>query len=160
MAVIITVLLAALAFFIYLLDESKNEVLRAHEENRRLREENKTQLLSQIPQLINPEPQTFSKNKRFVQVIFNKGSRKRYDYLLGDNDVKVDDFVLVPIHKSKDRLDKELQRMLIEIEIKGDSKKPRKTTCLRARVKYISKPGEVSKYARSEIIKKLNNKIW
>ena len=123
MAVIITVLLAALAFFIYLLDGSKNEVLRAHEENRRLREENKTQLLSQIPQLINPEPQTFSKNKRFVQVIFNKGSRKRYDYLLGDNDVKVDDFVLVPIHKSKDRLDKELQRMLIEIEIKGDSKK-------------------------------------
>lgn len=37
-----------------------------------------------------PEPKTF------VRVIFKKGSRKRYEYFLGDNfDVKVGDFVEV-----------------------------------------------------------------
>lgn len=100
-------------------------------------------------------------SERFVQVIFKKGSRKRYDYLLGDHEVRVNDFVLVPIRKSKERLDKEIQRMLIEVEITGrPGEKPRKTTCLRARVKYISKPGEVSKYARSEIIRKATAYEW
>lgn len=81
--------------------------------------------------------------------------------MLGDHEVRVNDFVLVPIRKSKERLDKEIQRMLIEVEITGrPGEKPRKTTCLRARVKYISKPGEVSKYARSEIVRKATAYEW
>lgn len=100
--------------------------------------------------------------KRFVQVIFKEGDEKRYDYLLGDiHDLKVNDFVLVPIRKSKERLDKEIERMIIELEIAGKpGEKPRKTTYLRAKVKYISKFGEISEYAKSEVIKKLDKKTW
>ena len=81
---------------------------------------------------------------------------------MGDHyNIRVDDFVLVPIRKSKERLDKELQRMIIEMEITGKpGEKPRKTTCLRAKVKYVSEPGEVSKYAKSFIIKKITQKAW
>lgn len=62
----------------------------------------------QSPQKNSPPPLKPTKGKRFVQVIFKESSRKRYDYLIGDvRGLKVNDFVLVPINKSKERLDKE-----------------------------------------------------
>lgn len=166
MTLIVIALMSALAFLSYQLGKSHRENM---EKDRAIREkEHETPQVSppQKPQGIrkpptvkpapNPSP------KRFVQVIFKKGSHKRYDYFLGNiRGLKVDDFVLVPIRKSKERLDKEIQRMLIEVELTGKiGEKPRKTTCLRAKVKYISKPGEVSEHARSEIIKKLDNRTW
>ena len=102
-----------------------------------------------------------SKNKpttqeTFVKVIFPKGT-KNYHYLLGDLNLKVGDGVLVPIKKSIERLDKEIQRMTIEMEITGrPGEKTRKTICLPATVTYISEPGEYSSYAKSNIIKKLD----
>ena len=112
----------------------------------------------QQPPKNSPPPPKSTKGKRFVQVKFKESSRKCYDYLIGDvRGLKVGDVVLVPIHKSKERLDKEIRRMIIEMELTGKpGEMPRKTTCLRAKIMRISKPGEVSQYARSVIIKKLN----
>ena len=175
MTLIVIALMSALAFLSYQLGKSHRENM---EKDRAIREkEHETPQVSPPPQKPQvspiPKPQGIRKPptvkpapnpspKRFVQVIFKKGSHKRYDYLLGNlRGLKVDDFVLVPIRKSKERLDKEIQRMLIEIELTGKiGEKPRKTTCLPAKIKYISKPGEVSEHARSEIIKKLDNRTW
>ena len=118
------------------------------------------------PSVPHPRPRPTRKplpvEKRFVQVAFNERSQKRYDYLLGNiYDLEVGDFVLVPIRKSKERLDKEFQRLAIEMEITSRrGEKPRKTTCLRARVKYISEPGETSEYARSKIKRKTDRRKW
>ncbi|MBE8955394.1 MAG: hypothetical protein SR2Q5_07000 [Quinella sp. 2Q5] len=174
MTLIVIALMGALAFLSYQLGKSHRENI---EKDRTIREkEHETPQVSppKKPQVLTTQkPQTTRKPptikpapnpspKRFVQVIFKKGSHKRYDYFLGNlRGLKVDDFVLVPIRKSKERLDKEIQRMLIEIELTGKiGEKPRKTTCLPAKIKYISKPGEVSEHARSEIIKKLDRKAW
>ena len=75
--------------------------------------------------------------KRFVQVIFKKRSKRRFDYLLGDNnDIRVGDFVVVHVSNGG------------------------KITWKIAKVMYISKPGEVSEHARSTIIKKADYPKW
>ena len=182
MTLIVIALMSALAFLSYQLGKSHRENIEKDRAIREKEHETPQVLPPKKPQVTlkpptikpAPTPPIYTPQltptvatpapspKRFVQVIFKKGSHKRYDYLLGNiRGLKVDDFVLVPIRKSKERLDKEIQRMLIEIELTGKpGEKPRKTTCLRAKVKYISKRGEVSEYARSEIIKKLDNRTW
>lgn len=169
MGMIVIALMVALAFLSYQLGKSHRENIK---QAQTLREPNRyeppvppvTPRVRQKP-VKPPEPPPPLPRPvegRFVQVIFKKGSRKRYDYLIGNVcGLKVNDFVLVPIHKSKERLDKETQRMLIEVELTGkQGEKPRKTTCLRAKVMRISEPGETSQYARSAVIKKLDQKKW
>lgn len=86
---------------------------------------------------------------RFASVLFPRCSRE-YHYLMNKvPDLKVGDVVLVPIHK---KLSKDEILLADEVGLKT-----RETTCLPAVVKYISYPGEVSEYARSEVIKKINS---
>lgn len=101
------------------------------------------QPLSQPLPLSSPLTPTLTKTqpslsiKRFVQVIFKKRGKKRFDYLLGDNyDIKIGDFVVV------------------HVNISG------KTTWKIAKVVYISLPGEVSPYAKSAVIKKADYPKW
>lgn len=166
MEVIMTLLLCALGLFLYLADKNNKKILKQNEEIRELREKERVarDLLSkrqqpvQQPQVIRevivekqqpviivqqpslPPPQrTLPASGRFVQVIFKKGDRKRYDYFLGDNyDVRVNDFVMVPVH------DKFSGNNTIKI----------------ARVKYISAPGEVSRKAKSTVIRKADYPKW
>ena len=85
---------------------------------------------------------------RFASVLFPRCSRE-YHYLMNKvPDLKVGDVVLVPIHK---KLRKDELLFADEVGLKI-----RETTCLPAVVKYISYPGEVLEYARSEVIKKVN----
>lgn len=80
---------------------------------------------------------SFESEKIFVQVIFKKNGKKRFDYLLGDNhNVHVGDFVVVRVNN------------------KG------KTTWKIAKVLYVSQLGEVSPYAKSPIIKKADYPKW
>ena len=77
-------------------------------------------------------------SKIFVKVIFEKDAAKSYDYLLGDFEVKVGDFVVVrtsDINSGKVKL-------------------------LNAQVVYISEPGETSEYAKSTIFKKADHNKW
>ena len=91
----------------------------------------------------------FPSAERFVSVLFPRCSRE-YHYLMGTiTDLKIGDIVLVPIHKKFKR-----EELMLANEM---GLKIRQTTCLPAIVKYISKPNEVSEYARSEIIKKVND---
>lgn len=91
----------------------------------------------------------FPSAERFVSVLFPRCSRE-YHYLMGKvTDLKIGDIVLVPIHK---KFKKDELMLANELGLKI-----RETTCLPAIVKYISRPGEVSEYARSEVIKKVNN---
>ena len=76
--------------------------------------------------------------KRFVQVIFNKDATKSYDYLIGNFEVKVGDFVVVHI----------------------SDKNSGKVKLLNAQVVYISEPGETSEYAKSKIFKKATHNKW
>ena len=70
--------------------------------------------------------------KRFVQVVFKGFSDKKHDYLLGKNkNIKVGDIVLVGT----------------------------KNGARQAKVVYISEPGEFSEHAKSEVIKKVSQKI-
>ncbi len=79
-----------------------------------------------------------SSNERFVQVIFEKGATKCYDYFLGDFEVKVGDFVVVHVSDS-------------------DSG----TVKLRsAQVVYVSAPDEISSYANSRIVRKSDYEKW
>ena len=74
-----------------------------------------------------------------MRVIFSPDSKKHFDYLLGNNpDVKVGDFVEVYVS------DKERGKPAWSV----------------AKVVYISKPGEVSEYARSKIKRKSNRHKW
>ena len=150
MEAVIIILLCAVGFVLYLLNNSKNELLRLKEQiherdiqilklQTALRERN-----VDVSEAISAEIQTeFSSsavdNKAFVQVIFKKDSKKRYDYLLGKNyDVKVGDFV--------------------EVYASGvDNGKPKWAV---AEVVYISSPGETSDYAKSAIKRKSNHKKW
>lgn len=89
------------------------------------------------PPITNPPPTVGRSSKTFVQVIFKKRGKKRFDYLLGDNyDIRVGDFVVVHVNNSG------------------------KTTWKIAKVVYISKPGETSNHAKSEIIKKADYPKW
>ena len=75
----------------------------------------------------------------FVRVIFKAGDEKYYDYFVGDNqDVQVGDFVEVYFNN------------------KASGKVERRT----AKVIYVSEPGEVSDYARSNIKRKSNRNKW
>ena len=77
--------------------------------------------------------------KIFVSVIFKEHDQKYYDYFLGDNhDVKIGDFV----------------------EVYFNNKISSKTERRIAKVVYISKPGEVSEYARSKIKGKADRPKW
>ena len=135
-----TLLLCALGFFIYLTDRNKNEVLRLRQELRDrdiLIEELRSQLAekSSTSNLALPPPSS----ETFVSVIFREGDRKHYDYLLGDiRDVHVGDFVEVYFNN------------------KASGKVERRT----AKVIYVSEPGEVSDYARSNIKRKSNRNKW
>ena len=84
-----------------------------------------------------PKTDSVSSSKQFVQVIFKKNSKKRFDYLLGDNNnIRVGDFVVVHVNHSG------------------------KTTWKIAKVMYISSPEEVSLYAKSPVIKKADYPKW
>ena len=84
-----------------------------------------------------PATDNFPTDKRFVQVIFKKHGKKRFDYFLGSHyDLRVGDFVVVHVNNSG------------------------KTTWKIAKIVYISKPGEISKHAKSEIIKKADYPKW
>lgn len=81
-----------------------------------------------LPGINWPPPPHPPQPKRFVQVVFPGYSQDKYDYLLGDNDdVEVGDFVMVGT--------------------KGGARK--------AKVVRVSGYGEISKKAKSKIIKKL-----
>lgn len=80
----------------------------------------------------------FTSGNKFVNVIFEKGAKRSYSYLVGDFEVKIGDFVVVPI-SDRDS---------------GQSK------LKSAKVVYISAPGEVSFYAKSQIIKKADYNEW
>lgn len=84
------------------------------------------------PQSVPPSPPRFYEGI-FVSVEFRKGG-KAYDYFLGKHtDVNIGDKVEVYVH---DRRSHRLKKK-------------------KARVVYISEPGEISPYARSEISRKL-----
>ena len=77
--------------------------------------------------------------KTFVQVIFKKNSKRRYDYYLGDNyDVRVGDFVEVYAY------DKWAGKSRLKI----------------AKVLYISAPGQTSAYANTVIEGKTVQPKW
>ena len=153
MEVILTLLLCALGFFIYLTDRNKHEVLRLRQELRDreielltlraelhdrdiLIEELRRQLAekSSPSNLALPPPSS----ETYDSVIFKAGDKKYYDYFVGDNDVHVGDFVEVYV---------------------GDKTygKPKRTI---AQVVYLSEPDEVSKYAKSAIKGKSNRNKW
>ena len=167
MEVIVTVLLCAIGIFLYLLNENNNENLELKrklrekeneirtlppEQNQKVREvvvekiiENPIYIQQQTQQnyFLKPisknPPQYFSNEKRFVQVIFKKNSKRRYDYFLGENyDIKVGDFVVVWVHD----------------KFSGENK------WKIAKVLYISSPNEVSDKATSTVIKKADRPKW
>ncbi len=149
-----TLLLCALGFFIYLTDRNKNEVLRLRQELRnreielltlraelsdkdRIIEELRRQLAAKSSPSNRALPPPSSET--FVSVIFKAGDKKYYDYLLGDiRDVHVGDFV----------------------EVYFSNKFSGGAECVAAQVVYISKPGEVSKYAKSAVVKKADYPKW
>ena len=148
-----TLLLCALGFFIYLTDKNKHEVVRLKNELRDkefeiltlraelrdrdiLIEELRRQLAakSSPSNLELPPPSS----ETFVSVIFKEGDKKYYDYFVGDNDVRVGDFVEVYFNN------------------KASGKVERRV----AKVIYVSEPGEVSDYARSKIKRKVDRPKW
>ncbi|MCR5834784.1 MAG: hypothetical protein K6G55_09090 [Selenomonadaceae bacterium] len=155
MEVVITVLMCALGVFMYLTNKNNREILKRNEEIRTLnqilaqRDEEIFRLKNQIA-LILPSPQSTRQQmprpeipptlgKKFIQVIFKKHGKKRYDYLLGNNpDVQINDFVVVPV---ADRLTGEIVRKI-------------------AKVIYVSQANEISAYANSPIFGKINNYSW
>ena len=85
----------------------------------------------------NPPAKEIYNDKRFVQVIFKKHAKKRFDYFLGENyDIRVGDFVVVHVNNSG------------------------RATWKIAKVVYISKQGEISNHAKSKIIKKADYPKW
>lgn len=136
MEVIIAVLLCVVGFLAYLFNKQRDEIAFLKDEIRRLHNK-KTDVIESLP----TQTQTpfVSDENTFVRVIFKKNDEKYYDYLLGDNrDVKVGDFV----------------------EVYFNNKISGKTERRVAKVVYISKPGEISEYARSEIKGKADRPKW
>ncbi len=158
MAEVIIILLCVVAFLLYVVNANNNENLAL---KRRLRErENFSPPSSPLEQVhkiekvreivvlkpicvpqpgVTPSVQKSSGSKKFCQVIFKKHSKKRYDYFLGkNNDIKVGDFV----------------------EVWATDKYSGKSKWKVVKVVYISKPGEISSYAESTIIKKAAYPKW
>ena len=127
MEVIITLLLCAVGFFAYIAYNKSIEVIRLREQ---LRYQEKFSAVKSVSQ---------SKSEKiFVKVIFEKDAAKSYDYLLGDFEVKVGDFVVVRTgHINSGQ-----------------------ATLRSAQVVYISEPGETSEYAKSKIFKKATHNKW
>lgn len=167
MEVIVTVFLCVLGLFLYLLNENNNENLELKRKLREKENEIRTFPNEETPkirevvvekivekpiyiqqpkkpnyfpeQIQKSNPQYFSNDKRFVQVIFKKNSKRRYDYFLGENyDVQVGDFVVVWVHD----------------KFSGENK------WKIAKVLYISSPYEVSEKATSTVIKKADRPKW
>ena len=150
MEAIILILLCAIGLFLYMLNNSKNEVLQLKEQlherdieiiklQNLLREKSVvTQKISHVEVQTDYLPPPVD-DKIFVQVIFNKDSKKCYDYFLGKNyDVHVGDFVEVYVNNT-------------------DNGKPEWAV---AKVVYISSPGETSEYAKSAIKRKSDYRKW
>lgn len=86
-----------------------------------------------------PKTPRQKKPKRFLRVIFTKGSNRFFDYLLGDNrGIKVGDFVMVSYF----------------------DKKKKKSELTAAQVIYISGENEFSENATSKIIGKADYPKW
>lgn len=144
--VILAVLLCALGFFLYLTDRNKHEIfclkqaLRDKElEIETLRRKIDAFQKSTTKRQKNSQPQLpLPASEIFVSVIFREGDRKSYDYFVGDNDVQVGDFVEVYFNN----------RSSGQVERRA------------AKVIYVSEPGEVSEYARSEIKCKSDRNKW
>ena len=108
-------------------NELRKQLVELEEENSKLKRRLEN-IQAPLPISFSPTP---PKTKRFVQVIFQKYSHDRYDYLLGDNpDVKVGDYVKVWANGRQTR----------------------------AKVLKISDPDEVSPYAKTPIIGKIYDK--
>ena len=134
MDVLVAVLICAILFLLYLLNENKNEVLRLKREHR----ENERDNFARPPQK-NFQPKLPPSSGIFVSVIFKEHDTKSYDYLLGDNrDVQVGDFVIV---YASNVFSKEVERRV-------------------AQVVYVSKPGEVSDFAKTVIKCKSDRTKW
>lgn len=136
MDVIVTFLLCVIGFLAYLLRKKHDEVVALKNELHRLQIQ-KSDAVQSLPAQA-PPLLVIDKNI-FVRVIFKKNDTKYYDYLLGDNrDVKIGDFV----------------------EVYFNNKISGKTESHVAKVIYISKPGEISEYARSKIKRKAARPKW
>lgn len=146
MGIFTAILSGALLYLAYLLHSNKNEIRRlketVHEQDKLI--VSLKQKLQQHEKLLQKfssadNKSTSQSEKRFIQVIFTPNSKKRYDYLLGNNhDVRVGDFVEVFVSDS-------------------EMGKPKRSV---AQVVYISEPGEVSEYAKSKIKRKSDYKKW
>ena len=131
MEVIVTVLLCALGFAAYLLNKNREEISELRSEIQRLR----------TGQIDNSAVPPVVDENTFVRVIFKRNDKKYYDYLLGDvNNVHVGDFVEV---YASNKFDDEGGSQLFV-----------------AQIIYISKPGEVSEYAKSKIKRKSDYRKW
>ena len=136
MEIIIAVLLCVVGFLTYLFNKQREEILFLKDEIYRLHNKK-----TDVVESLSTQTQTpfVSDENTFVRVIFKKNDTKYYDYLLGDNrDVKIGDFV----------------------EVYFNNKLSGKTESHVAKVIYISKPGEISEYARSKIKRKADRPTW
>lgn len=154
MTAIIVFLLCGLAFALYLLNENNNENLElkrklrekenspkeiTHSAPEKIREVVVVKPVYVAPPVKKPSTPLLPEAQRFVQVIFKKNGKKRYDYYLGDNhDIKVGDFV----------------------EVWANNKRSGKSEWKVVKVVYVSKPGEVSSKANSTIIRKAAYPKW
>lgn len=136
MDVIVTFLLCVVGFLAYLLHKKREEIAALKNELQRLQSQKSAAVQSSPTQT---PPPLLSDENTFVRVIFKKNDKKYYDYLLGKVDgVQIGDFVEVYFNNKL-------------------SGKPERRI---AKVIYISKPGEISEYARSAIKRKVNYSKW
>ena len=136
MVILIIFLLCALGLFIYLTNKNIDEIERLKE---KLHEkENADSSKSKNNQPPKAKKSKANSEKRFCQVIFKENATKCYDYLLGDFDVKVGDFVVVHISDKNSG----------EVKLRS------------AKIVYISTPDEISEYAKSKIFKKAKKNKW
>ena len=92
MEVVLTLLLCALGFFLYLADKNNSEILDLKEKLREKESTSEKVLL-----------QSSAPPKKFVSVVFKEGETKFYDYFVGDNyDLQVNDLVEVPVNSRFD----------------------------------------------------------
>lgn len=134
--VIVTFLLCVVAFLAYLLRKKHDEVAALKNELHRLQSQKSDAVQSLSAQT--PPPLVTDENT-FVRVIFKKNDTKHYDYLLGNvSGVQIGDFV----------------------EVYFSDKFSGKVESHIAKVVYISKPGEISDYARSTIKRKVDYSKW
>ena len=128
MDALVTLLVCAVAFLLYLLNRQRHEIADLKAEVQRLQSSDNGRALST----------PIIDENTFVRVIFKAGDKKYYDYFVGDNDVRVGDFVEVYFNN------------------KASGKVERRV----AKVIYVSEPGEVSDYARSKIKRKVDRPKW